>query len=128
MSLKKTRNLKHERLVDEKNPEATAIVGRPGSIEQQLDMVENGPLKGDEILFSHGVEDRASAGRTGLRELDPEGMEHNYRIDMSEENREGDEESGNDHSSGYQGADAGMPGEMTERLALRDRAGRKRAS
>lgn len=71
----------------------------PGSIEQQLDMCETGPLKGD----------------------------------MAETNREGDEASGDDHSSGLQGGepelesqphvDSGTPGERAdkEEMAVRKR-------
>lgn len=82
-----------------------------GSIEQQLDMSEDeASLRGDEFLHSHGVP------------IAPGDIEHNFRIDMSEEDREGDEMSGDEHSSGLQGEEVGqetldrpegMPGDDT---------------
>lgn len=83
-------------------------------------MCETGELRGDEILH----ESRAQPG---------------MRIDMSEENREGDEMSGDEHSSGLQGGepelesqphiDSGIPGDET-RLEEEDgqRIARRRAS
>lgn len=114
---------------------------RPGSIEQQLDMCESGPLRGDDLLHNHGIQERTNPHPT----LNPDQMESNYRIDMSEENREGAEESGDEHSMGLQGdamqelqfddrygdSDAGIPGEMTNKLAARDpsrRGYRRRAA
>lgn len=79
--------------------------GESGSIEQQLDMNESGPLRGDDI--SH------QAHRYG----------RGSNVDMSEYGREGDEMSGDDHSSGMQGGEpelsgqphisTGMPGDET---------------
>lgn len=77
----------------------------PGSIEQQLDMCETGNLRGEETLRQH--------------------KDHgNFAMDMSEEDREGDEMSGDDHSSGLQGEeeelkhqphlDSGIPGDESE--------------
>lgn len=63
--------------------------GEAGSIEQQLDMVESGPLRGDDLLHTHGAPRR-------------DDLEANYNFDMSEWNREGDEMSGDEHSSGLQ--------------------------
>jgi hypothetical protein len=84
-------------------------------IRQHLDMEESGPLRGDDILHRHGRASRSS----------PEDqMFENFQVDMSEENREGDEMSGDDHSSGLQGGDSelnpqpvaqsGLPGERTD--------------
>ncbi len=68
-----------------------------GSIEQQLDMSEDpDSLRGDDFLHSHGLK------------YPPGDLEHNYRIDMSEEDREGDEMSGDEHSSGLQGEEVGQ--------------------
>jgi hypothetical protein len=104
---------------------------RRGSIEQHLDMIESGPLRGDEILHHHGIPERLDPRPP----LDDRLLEENYHPDMSEESREGDEESGDEHSSGLQGsdqqelqydrdspgdADSGAPGEMTEMLAHAD--------
>ena len=82
----------------------------PGSIEQQLDMCEEGELKGDELLYLHGKPTLAPT--EGPRELD-ELINTNWESDLSEENREGDEMSGDEHSSGLQGTDVGLPGERT---------------
>jgi hypothetical protein len=83
----------------------------PGSIEQQLDMCETGPLRGDEIEHHHG-----------LREEND--IEHNFEVDMAEPDREGAELSGDEHSSGYQGDEEdlrhqanvseGLPGDESE--------------
>ncbi|OFZ42678.1 MAG: hypothetical protein A2070_09680 [Bdellovibrionales bacterium GWC1_52_8] len=76
------------------------VRGSPGSIEQQLDMSEEGDLRGDEIQFHHGiVEDERDEGAGPLDLM----MSDNYNVDMSEENREGDELSGDEHSFGLQG-------------------------
>lgn len=90
------------------------------SIEQHLDMCENGDLRGDEILHNHGMIE-ISATRSDVTSVDE--MMRNYHFDMSELNREGDEMSGDDHSSGLQGEvqpfvhelnhEAGTPGETS---------------
>jgi hypothetical protein len=95
----------------------------PGSIEQQLDMCEGeDSLRGDDILYSHGKDSDIDAWDTAeipeLIELLE--MEH---IDMSEPSREGDEDSGDNHSAGLQGGEpelteqphieTGLPGDMT---------------
>ena len=83
-----------------------------GSVEQQLDMCETGTLRGDESIRSN--------------------REHpNFNIDMSEEDREGDEMSGDDHSSGLQGGESelknqphiqtGLPGDETDHESSRNR-------
>lgn len=103
------------------------------SIEQHLDMMETGPLRGDDILR------RAGGGRTARYDRpdrdpvplpDEYGMQHNYRLDMSEGSREGDEMTGDEHSFGLQGGDPdlarqptvdnGLPGEETEREERRE--------
>jgi hypothetical protein len=100
-------------------------------------MNESGPLRGDEILHHHGLPDPASRPDGDPLPLAADRMEENYQVDMSEEGREGDEESGDEHSSGFQGEDLdegntnGLPGEMTEKVAELDptRKGyRRRAS
>jgi hypothetical protein len=81
---------------------------KAGSIEQQLDMCETGRLRGDEITHSHGhphTEDDYKEATAVDREMD------NYNVTMSERNREGSEMSGDDHAMGFQGDDAGLPGE-----------------
>jgi hypothetical protein len=77
----------------------------PGSIEQQLDMCEEGELRGDEI--EHRTEGLATPDEP--RSDDP--MEvvdemNTYEMNFSERDREGDEMSGDDHSSGLQGGEA----------------------
>ena len=78
----------------------------PGSIEHQLDMCETGSLRGDETIRRH--------------------KDHpNLAMDMAEVDREGDEMSGDDHSSGLQGEaselrgpnhhlQSGVPGDKNE--------------
>ena len=76
-------------------------------------MCENqGELKGDEVLRSHGSGSRRD-------------LEHNFRPDMAELNREGDEMSGDEHSSGYQGDEAGLPGNET---VLQEEQSQRKAS
>lgn len=99
--------------------------GAPGSIEQQLDMVEEGSLRGDQILHSHGV---TPPGDMRSRLGEPLGAdelmaEQAFNLDLSEEMREGAELSGDEHSSGLQGdeselrsqphMDSGLPGDGT---------------
>ncbi len=65
--------------------EAGAAPGAAGSIEQHLDMSEKGPLRGEEQLRTY--------------------TEHpNFHVDESEWNREGFEQSGDEHSAGMQGS------------------------
>lgn len=89
-----------------------SLVYPAGSIEQQLDMCEDGPLRGDEVLR--------------------ENRDHpNFHVDLSDGAREGDEMSGDDHSSGMQGEDSehpvqehipsGLPGDETRLEELRAR-------
>jgi hypothetical protein len=93
----------------------------PGSIEQELDMCERGNLKGDEV--SHPTSSRIHEPV----DSDPQPLTeilYEYNMDMSEDNREGDEMSGDDHSLGLQGGDSelrnqptfetGLPGDATE--------------
>jgi hypothetical protein len=88
------------------------IEDQADDIEQALDMKEDGPLRGEEVLRQHH---RADTGALTDR----------FAVDMSEDGREGDEESGDDHSSGLQGGeqelidqphiDSGVPGDEAER-------------
>ncbi len=73
----------------------------PGSIEQQLDMCEQGDLKGDEIQFHHGMDFSDQEG--DLNELTDLFELENFNVDMAEEGREGSELSGDEHSMGLQG-------------------------
>ena len=94
----------------------------PGSIEQELDMCETGSLRGDEILHSHGREPRTYTGDPP--ELD-QIINENWEMDLSEEDREGSEMSGDEHSSGLGGSElelegqphisTGLPGDRTRR-------------
>ncbi len=65
--------------------ETAAAPGTSGSIEQHLDMAEKGPMRGEEQI-------RAFTDHP------------NFHIDESEWNREGFEESGDEHSAGLQGS------------------------
>jgi hypothetical protein len=69
---------------------------RSGSTARDLDMCEGKALKGDEISQEQH-ENKEEQGPLGA----------GYQTDMSERSREGDEESGDEHSSGYQGDDIG---------------------
>jgi hypothetical protein len=97
--------------------------GLPGSIEQQLDMCEEGSLRGDELLHSHGVDlPAAEQAREGeLLGVDELMARQPYQLDMAEEGREGAEWTGDEHSLGLQGSESelqsqpqrssGLPGE-----------------
>jgi hypothetical protein len=106
-------------------------------IRHQLDMDEVGPDRGDDVLHSHGRPTDTRHPDTDIRSVDE--MLHNYQMDMSEESREGDEMSGDDHSSGLQGGDpdltgqphisSGLPGERTQdEEKILDEIDRHRAS
>lgn len=93
----------------------------PGSIEQQLDMCETGPLKGDMVLGR-----RVEIAKDPDQAIEDENeMMLNYRVDMAETGREGDDSSGDEHSSGLQGGepeletqshiDSGTPGDRTDK-------------
>lgn len=69
---------------------------RSGSTARNLDMCEGKAVRGDEIS-QEPHEDPDEQGPLGA----------GYHTDMSERAREGDEESGDEHSSGYQGDDIG---------------------
>ncbi|MCM2278881.1 MAG: hypothetical protein NDJ89_12470 [Oligoflexia bacterium] len=107
----------------------------PGSIEQQLDMCESGELRGDAIERRAKTEDNPEKNPGADELLD------RFEPNLSEPGREGDEMSGDEHSSGLQGedgipvsphgheseqADQGLPGEETERTAS-SRSKRRRA-
>jgi len=104
--------------------------GSPGSIEQQLDMVEEGDLRGDEVTRRTDLlvtpEDPNSEDPLDLvSEL------QSFNMTRAERDREGDEMSGDDHSSGLQGEDfelqhqgatlTGTPGESLELDGLYDK-------
>lgn len=106
--------------------------GLPGSIEQQLDMCESGTLRGDEIQFSHGLPPEEDATDRDPIPADYL-MDRRYEIDLAEENREGDEMSGDEHSCGLQGGESelagqphinsGLPGDRTLHEDLLARTG-----
>ncbi|MFN7685520.1 MAG: hypothetical protein ACK5QT_08930 [Oligoflexia bacterium] len=99
--------------------------GAPGSIEQQLDMVEEGSLRGEQVLHE---KNRPFPGELKARQGEPLAADELmalecYDLDLSEECREGAEMSGDEHSSGLQGGESelqgqphlesGMPGAQT---------------
>lgn len=103
--------------------------GTPGSIEQQLDMCEEGSLRGDEILHHQGRTEEDHR----LPDVPPvDRLLERYQLDLSEENREGDEWSGDDHSGGLQGGASelsgqlhiptGMPGDLRAHGELHERS------
>ena len=96
-----------------RKPQIDEAINSAGSLEQQLDMCVGGSLRGDEQL----------------REYHDHPL---FEEDMAEEDREGDEMSGDDHSNGLQGGEAGdesqefssgMPGDETrvEELKAKNR-------
>ena len=102
--------------------------GLPGSIEQHLDMCENGSLRGDEILHHHGMTEEHSP----LPDVPPvDLLMDRFQLDLAEENREGDELSGDDHSGGLQGGEhelagqlhlpTGLPGDLRARSELQEK-------
>jgi hypothetical protein len=105
----------------------------PGSIEQQLDMVEGGGPKGDTLIRDHGKTFDDKRDPNYVKELDGDEMLKNYHVNMGESNREGDEMSGDEHSLGLQGGDSEfanqptfddeLPGEETEREEEREKRG-----
>jgi len=70
----------------------------PGSIEQQLDMCEEGELRGDAVQRNLKVADEGNQDPTPVDE-----EFGSFNMDMSEADREGDEMSGDEHSGGLQG-------------------------
>lgn len=90
-----------ERLPERKHPgDPEPDWCSPGSIEQQLDMCENGTLRGDEILHSHGGSPPQYSGDPAeLTDV----LDKSWRADLSEDDREGDELSGDENSTGTGG-------------------------
>lgn len=118
-----TRRKRNERIAERKNPgDPEPDWCSPGSIEQELDMCETGSLRGDDILHSHG---RDPAPYTGDPQDLSELIDENWEMDLAEEDREGDEMSGDEHSSGLEGGEpelesqpniaTGLPGDRTRR-------------
>jgi len=89
----------------DKNEETGVAAGASGSIEQHLDMNESGDLRGDDLLRRHEGQD----------------LDAGFHVDLSTSSREGDDLSGDEHSSGLQGDESelhsqphissGMPGD-----------------
>ena len=104
MSIRRKRN---ELAPERKHPgDRESITCSPGSIEQQLDMCEEGTLKGDSILHSHGIDARPYSGDpTAVDQL----INESWEINLAEEDREGDELSGDEHSMGLQGDEPPEP-------------------
>lgn len=128
MMLKRRRkeDLPERRDPGEPEPEPCA----PGSIEQQLDMCEDGTLRGDDILHRHGRISAEPVGDEDPRPLDELAFsEDHFEMDLSAEpDREGDEMSGDEHSSGLEGGElgTGIPGEETREQSRTEEEQRKR--
>ncbi len=87
----------NEKWPERKNPGDPEVEWcSPGSIEQQLDMCEEGSLRGDEIIHQHGIV-TLNLGDSDPVEVD-RNMEANFNMDLSEENREGSEMSDDEYS------------------------------
>jgi hypothetical protein len=77
----------------------------PGSIEQLLDMCEEGELRGEET--ERHIDRRATPNEPLSGDpLEVVDEMESFQMNFSERDREGDEMSGDDHSSGLQGGDA----------------------
>ena len=76
------------------DPRAPACA--PGSIEQQLDMCEEGPRRGEEILRDKSPIPKRGESATPVP-LD-QAIENNFNMDMAEPNREGDDLSGDERA------------------------------
>src|SRR4051794_534337 len=118
------KKIKNEASPELKNPgDPESIFCNPGSIEQKLDMCEEGTLRGDEILHSHGLDPDAEGSPTGDQDVN-EIVNHPYfEVDQAEVDREGDDMTGDEHSSGLQGDESellnqphiftGLPGDLS---------------
>ena len=111
--------------------------GAPGSIEQQLDMVEEGTLKGDQLLRgrrrldSQKISEDIRAHRGEPLAVDELISLDCYDLDLAEESREGCEMTGDEHSIGLQGGESelvgqphlstGMPGEQSRHEEFHER-------
>jgi hypothetical protein len=127
--------LRKERVAERLSPgDREPFFGSPGSIEQKLDMCEGeGSMRGDEILHNHGLDANENESEYGVQGVD-ELIEanSNFQCDLSEESREGDEMSGDEHSSGWQGGEpellgqphiaTGMPGDRSLREDIIERS------
>jgi hypothetical protein len=113
---------KKESISERKNPgDSEPENCSPGSIEQQLDMCEEGSLRGDEI--SRRTVNRASPDDPPSEDpLDLDQEINVFEVTMAERDREGDDLSGDEHSFGLQGdeselenqpnIDRGVPGDQ----------------
>jgi hypothetical protein len=94
----------------------------PGSIEQQLDMCEQGAIKSEDVIRHIDREENPNDPPTE----DPIDLVHeinSFDYTMSERDREGDDLSGDEHSSGLQGDEleiegqpninSGVPGDLS---------------
>ncbi len=108
--------------------EPEPATGSPGSIEQQLDMVENGDLRGDQVLYDHGANEEREDFEIRPDHATPIDIlmaRNNYEMNLGEPDREGVEMSGDDHTYGLQGGEeelhhqahisSGLPGEESEK-------------
>ena len=118
---------KKELIPERKRPgDREPEVCSPGSIEQQLDMCEEGSLRGDEVSrrTAHLPTPNEPASEDPADVLDEF---NSFQVTMSERDREGDELTGDEHSSGLQGEeselsnqpsiDSGIPGAMSREQA-----------
>ena len=106
--------------LDNYDPEPNA----PGSIEQQLDMCETGDLRGDEIDHSLHLSAKKRMDQADSDPIPFDELLESEQMDLSLEDREGDEMTGDDHTSGLQGGEeelkhhpnisTGMPGDRTD--------------
>ena len=78
----------------------------PGSIEQHLDMCEGvNEIRGEEALGHRDTTFRNLEKEPNSTLQNERQMMSNFHVDMAEESREGDDMSGDEHSSGLQGGE-----------------------
>ena len=87
-----------------KRIKTNASNSRTGTEKQHLDMLEGGDSgpRGDDVSYSP---DEAAIENAEQTKRGADEMMGTFNVDMSEEGREGDELSGDEHSSGMQGSD-----------------------
>jgi len=103
----------NERTPERKEPgEEGASSCSPGSIEQQLDMCESGSLRGEDVLRNTA---RTSSPNEPYSEepMDLQSQLNTFDMSMAERDREGDDLSGDEHSSGLQGEEQELGGHMS---------------
>lgn len=105
------RKKKTEDIPERRDPgDREAVACSPGSIEQQLDMCEEGNSRSEDII-RHIDEDKNPNDPITEDPLDLVSEINTFDYTMSERDREGDDYSGDEHSSGLQGDEIEIEGQ-----------------